>query len=969
MHKRKMSAPKSVKSKKNKLWNDLPRDADHHPLLDLDCVQRVQIDGVKMMEDPKMKQCGKWSKYSFVKGPQGVGKSHAAMESAVARTLVSGECCVHIAPSRSLAQQAHKDIQRFLEARGDKRRVLLYMEDGARNMPADEWDFLVLGPLSARHFVAIIVQRGLGMLFLDELPEIQDLLTGFIAAGRENLAVARAALAALCSLATNVVAISAQTVDSNIQWLLGLNPDESPKQTMVMYQSSHVPPMTELMTLASVPHALRVLSKLVVEGKKVVCFTETVVMALRLREWVDIEHNGATVSIAFTADINDAADGIPGSDITSYLKGTGCGFFVHTSALGLGMNLLTEFDARVVVADKGFISMKKVAQELGRARNLTSMVAYVYLGHDNSKPPTGSALDREAQALVAAQHPDSVTPFYSRDTGKLLLELTATPETAARLALAKETVSERGSDARATSLVGWLDHAQVVGNAPGYYDQDEKSKTWEDIIKREKGLAFQDWTETTLYLQASETLDMCLQLALRGDRVSAATRAVVHSNIAVSKLMPHMVRDSSQIGGHALTKEFLFDVHKNYALLDNLLRCVASTSHNDTLQVHISQTMFPEEGGVPPPQDKDIRGVAFAVLTACAGHVKLKLSNVANEEEQDVFALAAVTPTQKTAACKWLERNWSHGVRCVMLAVAGRQPAQMPVFNSQAWWKFVKSFLRLGFGFGLRVDPSTGMRDVVANSFYGKHNVDVLAVIAQHREQTRVPPGQMEHPTTTHNGRKFGQYPAMLRHCDMCLPGGPQVQCVRQFGAQWLCMACRDYRTAIDVGYLDVEPPPNNPESVMTVEEIFANDLALHSTAVDQEEEEVDRKHAGGGEQEHIMRLVLSDLPPVVLRLLHDLGFVAPRFTVTSVEMRFAWENAVGMEYLARIDQKYGSELAGMARRGDLMKSMRPVVFKIALQCGLRVVTGRCSQYQKGEARLSTYTLVDTRIDPTTPNI
>jgi hypothetical protein len=67
-------------------------------------------------------------------------------------------------------------------------------------------------------------------------------------------------------------------------------------------------------------------------------------------------------------------------------------------------------------------------------------------------------------------------------------------------------------------------------------------------------------------------------------------------------------------------------------------------------------------------------------------------------------------------------------------------------------------------------------------------------------------------------------------------------------------------------GILDVEPPPNNPESVMTVEEIFANDLALHSTAVDQEEEEVDRKHAGGGEQEHIMRLVLSDLPPVVLR-------------------------------------------------------------------------------------------------------
>jgi hypothetical protein len=189
------------------------------------------------------------------------------------------------------------------------------------------------------------------------------------------------------------------------------------------------------------------------------------------------------------------------------------------------------------------------------------------------------------------------------------------------------------------------------------------------------------------------------------------------------------------------------------------------------------------------------RDVAFAVLTACAGHVKLMLSMAAavTEEEQDVFALATVTPNQQTKACEWLANNWSNGVRSVMIRAGSRQhPSNMPVFNSDGWWIFVKSFLRLCFGFGLRTvsneNGHTGMPTIMADSFYAKHNVDVLAVIANRRKQVRIPLVLRKQPTATHNGRKFGQYPATVRNCDMCLPGSPPVLCVRQFGAQWLCM-------------------------------------------------------------------------------------------------------------------------------------------------------------------------------------
>jgi hypothetical protein len=155
------------------------------------------------------------------------------------------------------------------------------------------------------------------------------------------------------------------------------------------------------------------------------------------------------------------------------------------------------------------------------------------------------------------------------------------------------------------------------------------------------------------------------------------------------------------------------------------------------------------------------------------------------EDTGDVFALAQVTPDQQTSARTWLGEHWNGGVRSVMGTKHGNV---MPAFNSTAWWKFVRMLLRRVFGFGLRAPDATGLRAIVANSFWGDHNVDVGAVIRQHREQTRVARGEPEKAVTSHQGRAFGQLPVRVRHCDLCPPGSPAVDCVRQFGTQWLCM-------------------------------------------------------------------------------------------------------------------------------------------------------------------------------------
>jgi hypothetical protein len=268
----------------------------------------------------------------------------------------------------------------------------------------------------------------------------------------------------------------------------------------------------------------------------------------------------------------------------------------------------------------------------------------------------------------------------------------------------------------------------------------------------------------------------------------------------------------------------------------------------------------------------------------------------------------------------------------------------MPVFNSDDWWIFVKSLLRLGFGFGLRMDQQSGIRTVVANSFYAKHNVDVLAVIANHRKQTRTEQtgGSIEQPTTIYNARKFGQYPATMRNCDLC-PPGPAVLCVRQFGSQWRCMhgsarglkphtpRHRDYHNPIDMGYLDVDPPPSNLRSTMTLEELcehdsFDNTMLIEDVKQGEEEEEQEEEH----QQVHIN---LKKLPASHRQLIADLGFVPGVYEVTAQEMKKAWISAVEVKYLKSL------QLSHCANDGKHMRSVRKIAHKLLANSKLQMQT------------------------------
>jgi uncharacterized protein (DUF433 family) len=941
------------------------RQQQVRPLLGLSYphCQLVEIGGVKMAEDPKMKQCGKSSKYSFVKGPQGVGKSYAMMQLAVDTTLVDGECIVFVTPSITLAQQTQADLKKFLAARGDTRRVLLYNEGDARSAPVDEWEFLVVGPLSTHHFVEILVERKVRTLYLDELPEIQSMLTYFPEAERtnkHNLSIARAVLSVMVTMATNVVAISAQLEDRNIQWVLDLKPNltkqKQQQQTMVVYQSTHVPPPTKVMKLASVKHALRILQNLILDGMRVVCFTETVVMAERLKEWLDTEHKGAIVSIAFTKDINDAAGGVPGKDITAHLEGTGYRFFVHTTALGVGMNLSNEFDVRMVIADKGFVPMKKAAQEMGRARNLKGpSVVFIYVKDDKTAPTKGLAREKEAQELMAMKHPDSVTPACSLHDGSITFEPIDNVETDYKIDLARESVNERSADDKWDALARSMDNPSMFENAPGYYDHDDEEIVgWEEAGKRVKGHHLQDWKKTAYHFLHSEVIGMCKKAVRARGQINDASFMTLDIHTTQSAIMPHMVRTCSQIGGHSLTHEFLYDVYKNYYQLDNLLNCVATVQHanrNDTTAkpVFLCSRKYATE--------MNIRLLTSAVLEACAGHVKLQLSVVGTEQDQDVFALATVTPIQTKKACEWLDEYWID-VRAFMLENGSRrQPNNMPFFNSDNWWVFVKSFLRVCFGFGLRTVPvnkktnGTGIRTIVANSFYAKHNVDVLAVIANHRQQTYKPP--LEPPTATHNGRKFGQYPAMMRNCDMCLPGGPPVLCVRQFGTQWRCMYSsapgvkphtprhRDFHNQIDMGYLDVEPPPSNSKSLMTLQELCEHDSVANTNTMlidDRKEEENEPEQRQQQEIEEDRTRVDENwarLPTHYRQLLVHLGFAFGVYKVTGQEMQEAWETATEVGYLDLLQLPY------CANNSAKLKTVRVQVLQLVHDYNLNLETKR----------------------------
>jgi hypothetical protein len=183
-------------------WTCRTRYISRLDLEGLNC-HRVPVEGTYMLEDPQMLACGSTSRYSVVQGGMGAGKSYAIMEILRTRAPDRNKCCVYVAPNRALAGQVAKALQLHLSSRGDQRTVLLYLARDARSAPRTQWDFLIIGPLSLRHFSEVICQRGVDLLILDELPDIAKLVTVFEVASEVDLQIARAGLATLFERVAN----------------------------------------------------------------------------------------------------------------------------------------------------------------------------------------------------------------------------------------------------------------------------------------------------------------------------------------------------------------------------------------------------------------------------------------------------------------------------------------------------------------------------------------------------------------------------------------------------------------------------------------------------------------------------------------------------------------------------------------------------------------------------------------------
>ena len=888
----------------------------------------LEVRGHRMLNDPVMQECGRSTKYSFITGPQGVGKSHATIDILCSRPLPMGKCCVYIAPSRALARQVAGDLQRELQQKGDKRRVLLYLEKDADTVPMDQWDFLVVGPLSTHRFVEQVNSKGVSLLVLDELPEIRSLCTTFKVSSAKKLAVARAGVALLLGSADNVIAISAQTTKSDAEWLVSLEEKEG---QITVYESTHIPRQTRLLRLSGIPHALRVLSSLMMQNKTVICFCETVEMAMNLCKYVD-KKVGKPVSLAFTKETNEKAGGVPASDVTAFVESKECQFFAHTSALGLGMNVNKEFYARMVICDKGFISMKKVAQEIGRARNTTTCDVFTLLVNTppqaGQQRPAGRSLE-QALDTVALQYPEYVVPVYN-SSAELTKKLLNTQMAVAVMEDATGAIEESHASGKFNALVQWRHNTSVSRDNEGRdVVVDDKDVEWEDIVKNKPSRSYDAWAKTAIHCTADEMKEIADSVNVSGLTSSDSFRLAMRVKVLTSSIMPHMVQNSSQIEGRALSTEFLFDVCRKFEHLQNLLKFAEGADSTSVLQHELARTMFAGATG-RAVSGTQARAVARTVVRACGANLKLELFKLPSDPE-DVISQETVDPQECVRAYEWVSANWGSDVRSVM----GRNhPKTAPGANSKGWYKFVRSLMRVVFGFGLRLDKSDGVYEVVPSGFWKKHGVDVVAIVAQRREQAAT--SGKEETRTTYNGREYGQYPMMTRHCDGCPAGSARVQSVRQHGTQWLCTHHRDYHSSVDCGYLD-EIPGDSKQWAIMAREIIGDAVLCLPVEEDDEETETDEEEADD---------IFKGVEPLTLGLLSDIGFSGACIKVTSDGMRKAWMSADDVEYLQEIDTKYKTCLARVARQ-ESMKVVRKGCAVVAASCGL--VLGRKRVRENGK--------------------
>jgi hypothetical protein len=427
------------------------------------------------------------------------------------------------------------------------------------------------------------------------------------------------------------------------------------------------------------------------------------------------------------------------------------------------------------------------------------------------------------------------------------------------------------------------------------------------------------WDDDAVFLTRRHVRDALENNDQKQGIVSLAMSMIVTNYRVTKTLMPYMVHNktSTVSNGKALSNDLLFDLFSNatYTKLDNFVDIVSSNVDG----YNPIQTMFPRciQGSI---RDRnlyigDIKQIPVAILIACGPMLEVHLNSTGGSEQaEDLFALQTVTSDQQKQASHWLARRWEQINTNTKLGVV------MPSVGTSKWWKFVSSFMGTYLGFGVvkqRQKGKSTTHQLVANSFWKKHEIDVVQLALSHRLCAQ--DVLKEDVPLTYNGRPYGVLKEALRKCCMCPPSRPETPCVRQNGTQWLCSSAdltldvankchRNYHLAIDTGYLDVDVPNDERKDAMVIEEI--NDE-------EQERLEIDNK--------------LAALLPEHRQLLTDLGFVPGVYEVTTSQMEEAWTNVVDVTYLKSLD------LSHCANNSKKLKTVRRAATKSLDLYGLSI--------------------------------
>jgi hypothetical protein len=368
-------------------------------------------------------------------------------------------------------------------------------------------------------------------------------------------------------------------------------------------------------------------------GKRVVCFAKTVEMTTRLAEWAGKRYQERKVVKVFTAAESEA---LQKADIDVSDHGKDCDFFLYTTALGLGMNLTPEFDARFMLADAGFTSAKRLAQLANRARNCTTPDLYVCFCPSIWRRTPGDTIEDMARNKVMSEYQDSLVPAII--DGKMERILPDTPTNKVRLELAIIAVKETVPTYKLDRLHHWSDsNSRFGGDSLGYSGEYPNDGNW----KQENPLR-KLWDDQAVFLTRAELMDSMLEDCEDGTPNSVGVMMAVVNFRACNSIMPYMTRNNND---KALPKDLPFDLFdgENYKKLKNFLRLM-------------------DHGRVEGLGVLSTSKIATAILAACGPMLGVQLGGTLTDT-RDLFSLQTVASGKQEQSKKLLADTYE--TRCV----------------------------------------------------------------------------------------------------------------------------------------------------------------------------------------------------------------------------------------------------------------------------------------------------------------